>query len=210
MSRDAAPEVVAGSLHNHIANASRDTVHGFRVLPGLIKSILENDEWRKLIRPVDGKLFVHESIESWILGEPWAGLHYPSWDALYAVLERAEDGDEVIKMLVARGAPVSAVAADTKPARAKAGRPSGNVDNIHIRPSGTSEARTVARLKRDAPDLAQEVISGRLSANAAAIKAGFRKPSLTVPLDPERLARAVRRHFTPEEIQRLVRALMEH
>ncbi len=39
---------------------------------------------------------------------------------------------------------------------------------------GTSETYTIARLKRDRPALAQKVISGEMSANAAAIEAGFR------------------------------------
>ncbi len=38
-----------------------------------------------------------------------------------------------------------------------------------------TRAYTLARLKRDRPDLAQKVIDGELSAHAAAIKAGFRK-----------------------------------
>ena len=40
---------------------------------------------------------------------------------------------------------------------------------------GTSRAYVLARLKRDRPDLAQRVIDAELSANAAAIEAGFRK-----------------------------------
>jgi hypothetical protein len=40
---------------------------------------------------------------------------------------------------------------------------------------GTSRDYTLARLKRDRPDLAELVIGGALSANAAAIEAGFRR-----------------------------------
>jgi hypothetical protein len=40
---------------------------------------------------------------------------------------------------------------------------------------GTSAAYTLKRLKRDFPDLAMKVVKGELSANAAAIQAGFRK-----------------------------------
>jgi hypothetical protein len=36
-------------------------------------------------------------------------------------------------------------------------------------------------LKRDRPDLAEQVISGGLSANAADIEAGFRHRTFTVP-----------------------------
>jgi len=40
---------------------------------------------------------------------------------------------------------------------------------------GTSSAYTLARLDRDAPELAADVRDGKLSAHAAAIEAGFRK-----------------------------------
>jgi len=40
---------------------------------------------------------------------------------------------------------------------------------------GTSKAYTVSRLKNNRPDLFEKVVSGELSANAAAIQAGFRK-----------------------------------
>jgi hypothetical protein len=41
---------------------------------------------------------------------------------------------------------------------------------------------TIARLQRDNPELHERVVSGELSANKAAIEAGFRKPPLT-PLE---------------------------
>jgi len=47
------------------------------------------------------------------------------------------------------------------------------VDNIKLKGGGTSRAYALARLDRDRPDLAQRVLSGELSANAAAIEAGF-------------------------------------
>jgi hypothetical protein len=40
---------------------------------------------------------------------------------------------------------------------------------------GTTREYTLARLKRDHPELAERVVNGDLSANAAAIEAGFRK-----------------------------------
>jgi hypothetical protein len=46
---------------------------------------------------------------------------------------------------------------------------------------GTSVLYTLKRLKRDRPDLFQQVIGGKLSANAAAIQAGFRKQ--TTPIE---------------------------
>lgn len=51
---------------------------------------------------------------------------------------------------------------------------------------GNSRAYSIARLKRDRPDLADMVIAGELSANAAAVEAGFRKRD--TPLDALRRA----------------------
>jgi hypothetical protein len=50
------------------------------------------------------------------------------------------------------------------------------VDNIKLKhKGGTDREYVLARLRRDSPHLADEVEAGHLSANAAAIQAGFRK-----------------------------------
>jgi hypothetical protein len=60
----------------------------------------------------------------------------------------------------------------------KLGRPKKGEEkpsNRRISHYGTNTAYTLARLDRDRPDLAAQVRAGELSANAAAIKAGWRK-----------------------------------
>jgi hypothetical protein len=47
-------------------------------------------------------------------------------------------------------------------------------DNVRLK-YGNSALYTLKRLKRERPDLFQQVLGGRLSANEAAIEAGFRK-----------------------------------
>jgi hypothetical protein len=42
---------------------------------------------------------------------------------------------------------------------------------------GNSKSYTVSRLKRDRPDLFERVVAGELSANRAAIEAGYRQAS---------------------------------
>lgn len=55
--------------------------------------------------------------------------------------------------------------------------------NIKSSPrSGTSETYTLRRLKRDRPDLAEKVMNKELSANAAAVEAGFRPRMLSISL----------------------------
>jgi len=58
-----------------------------------------------------------------------------------------------------------------------------NNNVIYEKPvQGNSRSYTVARLEREAPELYERVCNGELSAHAAAIKAGFRKPPAT-PLE---------------------------
>jgi len=65
-----------------------------------------------------------------------------------------------------------------------------------------------ARLKRDAPELAEKVIRGELTPNAAARQMGWRKPRIVVST-PEAVAKALRKHMTPDQIQALVRLLSQ-
>ena len=77
------------------------------------------------------------------------------------------------------------------------------VNNINTSepPKGTSEAYTLNRLRRDAPELFEQVKQGELSPNAAAIQAGFRKPTRTIPIDtPDAAVRALLRVFTADQI----------
>lgn len=65
------------------------------------------------------------------------------------------------------------------------------------------------RLARQFPDLLAAVRSGRLSVHRACIEAGISEPTMTVPLDPEKMARAIRRRLNDEEIDALIEALGE-
>lgn len=55
--------------------------------------------------------------------------------------------------------------------------------------SNSNKSRNIAdakRLKRDKPNLWDQVVAGDMSRNAAAIAAGFRKPPGAIYRDPER------------------------
>ena len=73
------------------------------------------------------------------------------------------------------------------------------VDNVHgteDRPSGNTSARALRRLRKDRPDLHGRVLAGDLTPHAAAIEAGFRPKTLTVPLTVEGFARAITKHLS--------------
>lgn len=60
----------------------------------------------------------------------------------------------------------------------------------------------IGRLKRDDPALAAEVIEGRITPHAAALKAGIRKPRATfVTDDVDRAVDALLRHYSRDDVQ---------
>lgn len=98
------------------------------------------------------------------------------------------------------------------PENGEVGRGRNSFDIIkakHDNSGGTSASYLTRRLKRDRPDLAEKVIKGELSANAAAIQAGFREKTITVKLEPEAAARTLLKHFDADELKVLKRAIDE-
>jgi hypothetical protein len=82
-------------------------------------------------------------------------------------------------------------------------------DNITSLERGTSEAYTIRRLRRDRPDLAERVEHDGLSANAAAIEAGFRPKTVSVPITrPDAVARALLKYMTADDIAKLIAVLV--
>jgi hypothetical protein len=96
--------------------------------------------------------------------------------------------------------------------RAGPGRPKKGEENVgvaNISEGGTTAAYLVARLERDHEELAALVRAGELTAHAAAIQAGFRKRTVTLPLDPQAWARAAVKHLTKEQVRELAADLGE-
>lgn len=75
------------------------------------------------------------------------------------------------------------------------------------RPTGNAVNYALLRLGAQRPDLHAEVLAGVKSAHAACVEAGFRRRTITVPVDVERAAATLRRHFTSDEIAEIVRLL---
>jgi len=69
-----------------------------------------------------------------------------------------------------------------------------------------SAEKVVARLKRDDPELAERVVSGEVTPNAAAREKGWRKPRIILS-SPERIAASLRRYMPREAILRLAELL---
>lgn len=80
-------------------------------------------------------------------------------------------------------------------------------DNLHIMQvttdggHGTRADYLARRIARDFPEIHEAVKAGEYrSIHAAAVAAGIVKPTITLPLDPQRAVRLLAKHFTLESL----------
>lgn len=85
-----------------------------------------------------------------------------------------------------------------------------NIMSTPTQNQGTSSDYTLRRLRRDNPDLAERVLSGELSAHAAAQEAGFRKRRVAVNLDDlASAARTLCNKLSEQEVHELIDRLYQ-
>jgi hypothetical protein len=122
-----------------------------------VRRVLETEAWRK--RAHRGHVYEHERFIDFIVTKPMAGCGWPP-EKVDALIK-----DDAATLAMWREA--------VTPGK---GKPSHNPDNVSITDGhGNSRSYTLDRLRREAPALFQAVCAGEISANAAAIEAGFRK-----------------------------------
>jgi hypothetical protein len=127
-------------------------------IPGLIKRILETGAWRRRVQ--NGRLYEHDRFLDFITAKPFAGCGYDP-----AQIEKLIEDDAEALLMWRRAV-----------AQTPGKRTDLNDNIIEVkRQTGTSRAYTLDRLSRESPDLYDAVCRGEMSANRAAISAGFRK-----------------------------------
>lgn len=91
------------------------------------------------------------------------------------------------------------------PAALPIGRPAEKQCATSIN-TGTAH-HVVKRLKRDDPELAEKVVRGEVTPNAAAREKGWRKPRIVVS-SPERVAASLAKYMSADDIARLIAVLI--
>lgn len=95
------------------------------------------------------------------------------------------------------------------PASGKVGRPTKEQEkNSNCSLHNYSSSGLLARLKRDHPDLAQQVIDGELTATKAAREAGIITPTVRLG-KPATVAAKLRDHYNKDDLAELARLLCE-
>ncbi len=107
---------------------------------------------------------------------------------------------------------VMARAEDTLPLpfHGEVGNGRSRVDNINSTPKGggTNADYLTSRIARDRPDILERMQAGEYkSVRAAADDAGIVKRRVSIPLDAERAASLIRKHFTAGQVVALIEAL---
>lgn len=194
------------ALVEALGSALREGEHGLKHGPTLLVRVLREESWRSFVTQ-RGERVDHERFEQFVTTLPLKGLG-ASMTLIRKMLESIEDVGE------------RAVAQDLLDAALKRGHGGDRrselsefkLDNIKLEslaaPTGTSREAGLRRLRKDRPDLHAEVLAGHLTAHAAMVQAGFRRKSVTVPVDkPENTARALRRNLEPDAVAELARLL---
>lgn len=160
-------EIELGQLVDTAYGSYREAGSGLKYFPALMKKIISNKAWEKRVK--QGKVIELSSLRDLIIKAPIEG-----WGEDPAKIE-ALIKDDVEALAMWREEMTEEPGGDGSN-RYEIKNPRNNDNIIISKPEqGTSRSYTVARLKQQAPELFEKVVSGELSANAAAIQAGFRK-----------------------------------
>ncbi len=162
------------------------------LIPALAK-IVETENWREFVRPNRG-LQTYATFAQFCDGV--LGL---SAEAIEALLNRstAKHAARLVTKAIREG---------VEPQGPNGGdRKSGEyqTDSISLinNAYGTDSHYLLARLKRDRPDIAAQVVEGTISAYAGAVKAGFIKRPGTFRTDnPELAIRSLLKHYTRSQL----------
>ena len=136
--------------------------------PGLLKRVIQEKVWERRIH--NGHLIELPNLRALITEKPIRGWGQNP-DKIQAVIQ-----DDAEALALFREAMVEGPG---QPKMTEAKSINDNIINT-LSSQGTSKAYTVSRLKRDRPDLFEKVVAGELSANKAAIEAGFRRRARTM------------------------------
>lgn len=173
--------LVAYRAVQHLSQALTDGMGGLGHVPMLLEEVLENDYWKRRVSPATGEVIEFDRFEDFVTTKVYWGLGA----TVQQVKNLLRDNPKLIDLM---DKAMQRTVADNKP-----------LDNIQEQaPSGTSAEAAIRRLRKYRPDLHAKVVAGELSANAAAIQAGFRKRMISVPAtDLTAAVRILCKHYDP-------------
>lgn len=151
-----------GGLVESLWHAVDHGSNSLEYVPGLVRRVIKTEAWRERLQ--DGVIYKHGRFIDFITSSPLAGCGWPP-DKVEALIRSDAETLRLWHQAVVE-----------KPGKRAKRDISNNITNKHHGlQRGTSRAYTLARLEKHEPELYKQVVDKKLSAHAAAIKAGFRK-----------------------------------
>lgn len=182
-------------LQKYIADGDED----LDAVTDLLGKVIESGAWACFSTPT-GKVVEHASFREFVTAKRFDGLG-TTREALTAWV--GAQNPELAKQIE------TVWKSEVPAANVNGGdRRSEQFSGTELKPNRETADAITARLKRDDPDLAAQVINGEISAHAAALKKGYRKPRIVLS-NPTSVAAQVRKHFTDYEIRDLINELGE-
>lgn len=172
-------------LQKYVAEGSED----LDMVTSLVGKVIESGAWSsfkdQLGMPVE-----HDSFRSFVETPRWRGLGTSKTALVSWVREQDERAAEAVER---------AWRGEIPPARKSSGRPDGNGSATPVSVRDHTADATVARLKRDDPELAERVVNGELTPHAAARLCGWRKPRVLIT-SPASVCRRLADEWTADEL----------
>lgn len=179
-----------GETIDYLRECLSNSEHGMSGLATAIRLTVKDRAWEARRDPRTGNVYECGSFVELVTAPPLKGL---GWEI--AELKRfCQDDKEALEIIDRE---------TTNPQ----GRHHDNVMMIPRAEQGNAVEYALRKLREDAPSLHRDVIAGKKSPHAAMVEAGFRRKTITVPVDPERAARTIARHFSPDELRDLISEL---
>lgn len=176
-----------------LGSCLRNGNHALGTAPQLLKRVLRDEMWRDFITQRGDRVH-HDRFADFVTAPPLKGI-----GAKVDLIRRIVEPDpEALDLLDRALQNVPYIHASPGP----------DVDNINVRPTGTSKEYALRRLRKDAPELHAKVLSGEITPHAAMVQAGFRPPTFTIRADkPDSVVATLRRQLAPDMLAEVVRLL---
>lgn len=158
--------IANGQLVNRMSYAVADGEKSIKHVPLLIEQVIDTEAWRhRLVSKLPVK---HERFIDFIKTPPVQGMGWSTKEDIEQVESLLRYSPDVLR----KWREAMKLPAGTN----QYTMVRNNITDHEPVKRGTSLAYTLDRLERERPDLYAKVIAKEMSANAAAIEAGFRKP----------------------------------
>jgi hypothetical protein len=169
-------------------------------VPGLLKRVLKEKLWHKFQPPgIDLVKYGPEHFIEFVETPPVRGLGV-TVDLIEKLISDDNDAAVLLRKTLNRGR-----GGDRKSESAQQIKR----NNITFE-RGTRRDYALERLQRDRPDLYDQVDKKELTANAAMVKAGFRKRSITLRITtPESIAATLEKHLPLELLNKVIQQLVD-